>query len=50
MMDWMAVALDWAAATGVPNILFVVALLTKPSTWSQRLVGVIDSRLGDSGQ
>lgn len=46
MSEVVSVALEWAAATGAPNALVVVALLTSPSTWSRRAVGLIRQRLG----
>jgi hypothetical protein len=39
-------ALEWAVATGPPNWLFVVALLTRPSTWTSTVVDAARSRLG----
>ena len=48
MADVTAVALDWAASTGAPNGLVVLALLTSPSTWSKRAVAFVRQRLGGS--
>lgn len=45
MPDVVAVALEWAARSGPPNALFVAALLTRPSTWTNRLVTAADRRL-----
>lgn len=42
-------AVEWAAASNVPNWLLVVALLTRPSTWTGAVVTAIRSRLGSAG-
>jgi len=47
--DVLAVAVEWAAETGIPNGVFVAALLTRPSTWSKRVVGVARKQLGLGG-
>lgn len=49
MSEVVAVALEWAAATGAPNAVVVLALLTSPSTWSRRAVAVVRQRLGAAG-
>lgn len=46
MADVFAVAMDWAASTGAPNALVVLALLTSPATWSKRAVAIVRKRLG----
>lgn len=38
-------ATSWATATGVPNWLFVVALLTHPKVWSDMAVSAVRDRL-----
>lgn len=48
MSDVVAVAVDWAAATGAPNAVVVLALLTSPATWSKRAVAVVRKRFGGS--
>jgi len=44
--DDLAVAVEWLAATGAPNWLVVLALLTRPTTWAKeakaRVSGVLD--------
>jgi len=35
MGDVVAAAADWAASSGPPNAVFVVALLTAPWRWSK---------------
>jgi len=46
MSDLVGVAVEWLAATGAPNWLVVLALLTRPTTWAQeaksRVGGVLD--------
>jgi len=46
MSDPLAVAVEWLAATGAPNWLVVLALLTRPTTWAKeakaRVSGVLD--------
>jgi len=46
MSDLLAVAVEWLAASGAPNWLLVLALLTRPTTWAQeaksRVGGVLD--------
>lgn len=49
MPDVLAVALEWAARAGPPNAVFVAALLTRPSTWTRKLVELVDSRFGSDG-
>jgi len=47
------VAIEWAAARGPPNWMFVLALLTTPSRWSRTIVSVVRARLQedvDDGQ
>jgi len=39
-------ATSWATATGPPNWLFVVALLTHPKVWSESAIAAIKKRLG----
>lgn len=36
MSDVLAVAVEWLAATGAPNWLVILALLTSPWTWSEK--------------
>lgn len=36
---------QWAATNGPPNAVFVVALLTKPASWSKRAVGAANKYL-----
>lgn len=36
---------EWLSSTGVPNGLFVVALLTTPHKWSRWVVDYVESRL-----
>jgi len=40
-------ALDWAVASGPPNWVFVLALLTSPARWSSATVAIVRSRLLD---
>jgi len=46
MSDPLAVAIKWLAATGAPNWIVVLALLTRPTTWAKeaksRVSGVLD--------
>jgi len=37
-------AVEWATATGPPNWLFVLALLTHPKTWSGAAVQMVRRR------
>jgi len=37
MSDLLAVAVEWLAATGAPNWLVLVALVTNLSFWSRRV-------------
>jgi len=46
--DVLAVALEWAARSGPPNALFVAALLTRPSVWTNRLLDAAKRRFGGS--
>jgi len=41
-------AIAWATSAGVPNWLFVLALLTAPARWSNTAVRLVRSRLGGS--
>ncbi|WP_177213421.1 hypothetical protein [Halopelagius inordinatus] len=38
-------ALAWSASTGVPNALFLVAVLTRPAKWTGWVVSFARSRL-----
>jgi len=38
-------ALEWLAANGPPNWLFLVAVLTSPARWSSTAWSIIDERL-----
>lgn len=38
--------LEWLAADGAPNGLVVLALLTRPSTWTGAVVRLAKDRLG----
>ena len=42
-------AAEWAVATGPPNWMFVLALLTHPKVWSESAVRLVRDRLTDSG-
>ncbi|MFC3476105.1 hypothetical protein [Halobacterium litoreum] len=46
MSEILAQTVKWAASTGAPNALVVLALLTQPSTWTDRAVAAIDARVG----
>lgn len=50
MTDLLAPLLDWAAGTGAPNWVLVLALLTHPSTWTravlERVRPLLDRVLG----
>lgn len=37
MSSLTAVAVDWLASTGAPNWLLLLALLTSPWTWSNKI-------------
>ena len=41
-------AVEWARASGPPNWLFVLALLTAPRQWSTVAVDTIQERIGTS--
>jgi len=49
MSELVAAAVDWLAATGAPNWLLLLALLTRPTTWATeakgRVAGVLDMAL-----
>jgi len=58
MNELVTVTVEWATNTDVPNALLVLALLTSPATWSERVSGRLGSLLdratpgaagGDSG-
>lgn len=46
MPDALAEFTAWAARAGPPNLVFVLALLTRPAQWTQRALGVLDQYLG----
>ncbi|SEF56065.1 hypothetical protein [Halobellus limi] len=46
MADVTAVAAEWLAATGAPNAVVILALLTSPATWSKRAVAFVRQRIG----
>lgn len=37
MSDLLAVAIEWLAATGAPNWVVLLALLTSPWTWASQV-------------
>lgn len=39
MNELITVTVEWATNTDVPNALLVIALLTSPATWSERISG-----------
>jgi len=46
MSEVVAAAAEWAASSGPPNALFVVALLTSPARWSRWAADRVGSYLG----
>lgn len=38
-------AIEWAASRGPPNWLFVLALLTRPASWTGAAIGLVRERL-----
>lgn len=45
MGDLLAVTVAWLAADGAPNGLVVLAMLTRPSVWSERVTRVVQNLL-----
>lgn len=37
MVDLLQPTLEWATATGLPNWVFIVALLTAPHLWARQI-------------
>jgi len=48
MTDPATAAFEWAARAGPPNVVFVLALLTRPSTWSKKAMQIVEDRFGSS--
>lgn len=49
MNEVATVTVEWATNTDVPNALLVLALLTSPATWSERItnrIGPVLDRFG----
>lgn len=46
MMEWASGAASWATSTGPPNWVFLVAVLTTPSRWTNIVMTRLQQRLG----
>lgn len=54
MSDLVATATEWLAATGAPNWILLLALLTRPSVWAKqvrdRLTPLLDKVIPTGGE
>jgi len=46
MSELVQAAVEWAAANGPPNWVFILALLTAPARWTSIAIEMVQSRLG----
>jgi hypothetical protein len=44
-----AIPYEWLLENDVPLLFFIIALLTRPSTWSKTVVGALKERFSSDG-
>lgn len=50
MKQLIAETLVWLATEGPPNGVFLLAVITEPSTWTDRAIGFVRSRFDLGGK